>query len=65
MNANELFFWLRGIFETSGEITPAQISHIRAEVLRAKPVANQILPVEMYTNGNNPGGKNLDCGCGK
>ena len=47
MNANELLHYLRGFFELVGKPTPAQIWAIRNEVLRAQPVAAEIIPVEV------------------
>ena len=38
MDANQLFFYLRGFFELVPTPTEAQILAIRAEILQAKPV---------------------------
>jgi len=61
MDANQLFFWMRGFFEQVTEPSPAQITALRNEVLRAKPVENQIIPVTVQ----NPISGTGDCGCKK
>lgn len=62
MNSNELLHYMRGFFELVPNPTEAQIQAIRNEVLRARPVEAELIPVEVV----NPikkvtGGK--DCGC--
>jgi hypothetical protein len=47
MDSNQLLHYLRGFFELVDEPTPAQIRAIRNEVLRAKPVTAEIIPVEV------------------
>lgn len=54
MNANDLLFYMRGFFELVTEPTPAQLTAIRNEILRATPV-------ETALRGGPPPG---DCGCG-
>ena len=67
MDANALFHYLRGFFELVDEPTPAQIRALSNEVLRAKPVTAEIIPVEVVdpikrvmAGRPAPGG----CGCG-
>lgn len=62
MNANELFFYLRGFFENITQPTEAQISAIRTEVLRTKPVEPQLIPVEVV-NPTTRIAKTGDCNC--
>lgn len=59
MDSNQLLHYLRGFFELVADPTPEQIRAIRTEVLSAKPVEAQIIPVEM----RNPVSQ-ADCGCG-
>ena len=47
MDSNQLLHYLRGFFELVDEPTPAQIRAIRNEVLRARPVNAEIIPVEV------------------
>lgn len=47
MDSNQLLHYLRGFFELVDEPTPAQIRAIRNEVLRAKPVTAELIPVEV------------------
>ncbi len=63
MNANELLHYLRGFFELVGSPTQEQIWAIRNEVLRAKPVEAELIPVEVV-NPMKRAGKS-DCGCGQ
>jgi hypothetical protein len=56
MNANDLLHYLRGFFELVTDPTPAQITAIRNEILRATPVKPQPLPPM-------PPPPSGDCGC--
>lgn len=47
MDANQLLYYLRGFFEHVAEPTLAQINSIRMEILQAKPVVAEIIPVEV------------------
>lgn len=47
MDSNQLLHYLRGFFELVDEPTPTQIRAIRNEVLRAKPVTAELIPVEV------------------
>lgn len=47
MNANELLHYMRGFFEHVEQPTQAQINALRNEVLSAKPVEAQLIPVEV------------------
>lgn len=57
MNANDLLHYMRGFFELVPDPSPAQLTALRNEVLRAKPVET---PLTAW-RGPAPG----DCGCGK
>lgn len=57
MDANQLLFYLRGFFEHVVEPTPDQLRALRTEVLSAKPIKPELIPVN-YQPGA-PG----DCGC--
>lgn len=59
MDSNQLLHYLRGFFELVAEPTPEQIRAIRTEVLSAKPVEAQIIPIEMRNPISQAG-----CGCG-
>lgn len=59
MDSNQLLHYLRGFFELVADPTPEQIRAIRTEVLSAKPVEAQIIPVEMRNPVSHAG-----CGCG-
>ena len=66
MNANELLCYLRGIFEVVPELTPDQIRTIRIEVLRAKPVVAELIPVEVVNpikTISSTRSQSGDCGC--
>ena len=54
MNANDLLHYMRGFFELVPEPTPAQLTAIRNEVLRATTVDTFPMPRSMPTG---------DCGC--
>ena len=60
MNANELLFFLRGFFELVADPVKDQINAIRNEVLRAKPVTPELIPVEVV----NPTHRVSGSGCG-
>lgn len=47
MNANELLHYLRGFFELVAEPSKEQMIAIRNEVLNARPVEAQLIPVEV------------------
>ena len=54
MNANDLLHYMRGFFELVPEPTPAQLTAIRNEVLRATPVDTFPMPRGVPAS---------DCGC--
>lgn len=54
MNANDLLHYMRGFFELVPDPSPAQLTAIRNEVLRATTVDTFQLPRSMPTG---------DCGC--
>ena len=58
MNANDLLHYMRGFFELVTEPTPAQLTAIRNEILRATPVE----PAPML-RAPLPQSQS-DCGCG-
>lgn len=47
MNANELLFYLRGFTELVDSPSNAQWTALRNEILRAKPVESQLIPIPM------------------
>lgn len=49
MNANELLHYLRGFFELVTDPTPTQIQHLRTEILQARPLTPEIIPVEVVS----------------
>lgn len=55
MNANDLLHYMRGFFELVPDPTPAQLTAIRNEVLRATPVETYPMPRFPVPSG--------DCGC--
>ncbi len=57
MNANDLLHYMRGFFELVPDPTPAQLTAIRNEVLRATPVDAFPVPRSM------PAASTGDCGC--
>ena len=57
-NANDLLHYMRGFFELVPEPTPAQLTAIRNEILRATPVDAFPVPRSM------PAASTGDCGCG-
>lgn len=65
MDSNQLLHYLRGFFELVEEPSQNQIRAIRNEVLRARPVVAEIIPVEVANPlkqvvTSRTGG----CGCG-
>lgn len=64
MNANELFFYLRGFFENVSEPSVPQIQALRNEILRTKPVEPQLIPVEVV-NPTVRTASHSDCNCKK
>lgn len=56
MDANSLLFYLRGVFESCSVSSPGVFELVRNAVLSAKPVENQLIPVEVKTKGG--------CSCG-
>jgi len=67
MDSNQLLHYLRGFFELVPHPTIEQIQAIRNEVLQAKAVEAQIIPVEVVNPMRRAGGSTNhgDCGCGK
>ena len=66
MDSNQLLHYLRGFFELVDEPTPAQIRAIRNEVLRARPVTAELIPVEVVDpikRVSTSRSKHGDCGC--
>ncbi len=59
MNANELLFYLRGFTELVTNPTEYQWNALRNEILRAKPVDPQLVPVAVSNPANMP----APCGC--
>jgi hypothetical protein len=49
MDANALLYYLRGFFENVAEPTAQQINSLRMEVLQAKAVVAEIIPVEVVS----------------
>jgi hypothetical protein len=47
MDANQLFFYLRGFAENVATPTEAQWSALRTQILQTKPVEAQIIQVPM------------------
>lgn len=47
MDANQLMFWLRGVFEFKDSFNPEQIGVLRDEILRSTPVEHKIIPITM------------------
>lgn len=65
MDANALLHYLRGFFEHVAEPTIAQINAIRMEILQAKPVIPEIIPVEVVNPMKRVSGAGGGCGgCG-
>lgn len=68
MDANQLLFYLRGFFELVTEPNAEQIRALRNEVLRAKSVVAEIIPVEIVDPikrvSNISNSKSGGCGCG-
>ena len=68
MDSNQLLHYLRGFFELVAEPTPEQIRALRVEILQAKPVTAEIIPVEVANPMRRAAGPSTghgDCGCGK
>jgi hypothetical protein len=67
MDSNQLLHYLRGFFELVAEPTPEQIRALRVEILQAKPVTAEIIPVEVANPMRRAAGPQShgDCGCGK
>lgn len=57
MNANDLLHYMRGFFELVPDPTPAQLTAIRNEILRATPVEAQPRQAMALPPSS-------DCGCG-
>ena len=57
MNANDLLHYMRGFFELVPDPSPAQLTAIRNEVLRATTVETPLTAWRGPATG--------DCGCGK
>jgi hypothetical protein len=64
MDANQLLFFLRGFFEHVGEPTLAQINGLRTQILQAKPVTAEIIPVEIVNPIKRVASAGGGCGCG-
>ena len=47
MDANQLMYYMRGVFENVKTIDDVIVNNLRTEVLSAKPVEAQIIPVEV------------------
>lgn len=62
MDANQLLFYLRGVFENTAKPSKQVWDNISAEVLQAQQVQPQLIPVEVK-NGV-PGRPKSDGGCG-
>lgn len=67
MDANQLLYYLRGIFENVESPSSTLFANIRNEVLAAKPVEAQLIPVEVVQADRvlTTLGKSGDCGCQK
>lgn len=65
MDANQLLYYLRGFFENVSDPTTPQLNSIRMEVLQAKPVTAEIIPVEVVNPMKRVSGAGGGCGgCG-
>lgn len=64
MDANQLLYYLRGLFEHVTFPTEEQIRSIRTQILMTKPVEAQLIPVEVRNPIGSPSGKHGGCGCG-
>lgn len=54
MNANELLFYLRGFTELVASPSGDQWNALRNEILRAKPVEAQLIPVPVSNVSDTP-----------
>lgn len=61
MNANELLFYLRGFTELVDTPSGAQWTALRNEVLRAKPVEAQLIPVPVSNPTSDSSIKPCNC----
>lgn len=61
MDANQLFFWLRGFAELNPNVPDAaQWAAIRQELLQAQPVKPEVIQIPMNNPKDGPPG---DCNC--
>ena len=63
MDANQLLFYLRGAFENGGKLSKAALDNIRAEVLTARVVLPEYIPLEIKNGTATMPKAKGDCGC--
>ena len=65
MDANQLLFYLRGVFENTVKPTKLVWENVRDEVLQATPVEQRVIPVPVTNPQSAPSwfGTQKGCGC--